>query len=215
VPAGDPKHPVPFRFRELTDGEFDELVYLVAHLIDPAVVKTRAPDGGLDTVRLAKHDPAMATWGIQAKLHREQIKWPDCKVSLGRAVEQWSAPHVTFAFPRDLTMNQHKLFVKLLVGRHADVKVDHCGETRLTAMLVSSDEGKKIARHFFNTEDPADVVDRATRAGGPLRTADDLLAIGDFLRTALEIFRKSHDVRTGLALERDSSRCHPAPQRAA
>lgn len=87
VPSGDPKHPLPFPFRELTDDEFDELVYLVAHDADAEVVKTRAPDGGLDTVRLAKDDPLRATWGIQAKLHREQIKWPNCKESLDRAVE--------------------------------------------------------------------------------------------------------------------------------
>jgi hypothetical protein len=103
MPAGDPKHPLPFPFRELTDDEFDELVYLVAHVIDSTVSKTRAPDGGLDTVKLMDDDPLRATWGIQAKLHRDQIKWPNCKESLDRAVEQWQTSHVTFAFPRDLT----------------------------------------------------------------------------------------------------------------
>jgi hypothetical protein len=188
VPAGDPKHPLPFAFRELTDDEFDELVYLVAHVADPSVVKTRAPDGGLDTVRLAEDDPTRATWGIQAKLHREQIKWPDCKKSLDRAVEQWKTPHVTFAFPRDLTQGQHSNHVKHLVGRHAGVKVDWWGATKLTAVMTGSDAGRAIARRFFHAEDPADVVDRALRAGGPLRTPADLLeregAIGDFLRTA-------------------------------
>lgn len=188
MPAGDPKHPLPFPFRQLSDDEFDELVYLVAHIADRDVIKTRAPDGGLDTVRVAEADPLRADWGIQAKLHRDQIKWPDCKKSLDRAVEQWKAPYVTFAFPRDLTHGQHKNFVKHLVGRHAGVKVDWWGATKLTAIMTADDAGRAIAKRFFHAEDPADLVDRATRAGGPLRTPADLLeregAIGDFLRTA-------------------------------
>jgi hypothetical protein len=105
VGTGDPKHPLPFPFRELTDDEFDELVYLVAHTTDGDVVKTRAADGGLDTVRLNLRDP-----------------------------------------------------------------------------------GRTIAKRFFHHDDPADLVDRATRARGPLRTAEDLLeregTTGEFLRTA-------------------------------
>lgn len=54
--------------------------------------------------------------------------------------------------------------------------------------MTSSEAGRTIATRFFHAEDPADLVDRATRAGGPLRTPADLLeregAIGDFLRTA-------------------------------
>lgn len=124
MPSGDPKHPLPFPFRGLSDDEFDELVYLVAHVADSAVVKTRAPDGGLDTVRLAEDDPLRAMWGIQAKLHRDQPKWANCKESLDRAVEQWNVRHVTFAFHRNLTVGQHKNFVKHLVGRHRGVKVE-------------------------------------------------------------------------------------------
>ncbi len=82
VPAGDPKHPLRFPFCELTDGEFDELVYLVAHVTDPDVIKTRAPDGGLDTVRPADDNPLRATRGIQAKLHRDQIK---CRTARSRS----------------------------------------------------------------------------------------------------------------------------------
>lgn len=62
------------------------------------------------------------------------------------------------------------------------------GATKLTAVMTGSEVGRSIAKHFFHAEDPADLVDRATRAGGPLRTPDDLFeregAIGDFLRTA-------------------------------
>ena len=187
MPAGDPKRPLPFPFRDLTDDEFDELVYLVAHVTDPKVLKTRAPDGGLDTVRLSTDDPLRASWGIQAKLHRDHISWTKCEESLDRAVDQWKPPRVTFAFPRDLTVGQHKNLVKHLSNRHDGVEVDWWGATKLTAVMTGSDGGKAIAKRFFYVEDPADIVDRATRAGGPLRTPADLLdregAIGDFLRT--------------------------------
>lgn len=188
VPVGDPKHPVPFPFRGLTDADFDELTFLVALIDDPLVVKLRAPDGGLDTVRPDDVDPTRARWGIQAKLHREHIKWPNCRESLDRAADQWRPDRVTFAFPRDLTIGQYRSFVKHLVRRHPRIRIDHWGSTRLTAALIGSEQGRTIAKKFFHAEDPADIVDRATRAGGPLRTPVDLFeredAIGDFLRTA-------------------------------
>ena len=186
--AGDPKHPTPFPFEALTDDEFDDLVYLLAHAADPEVAKVRAPDGGLDTVRLSAGDPLVAAWGIQAKLHRGHIKWPDCKQSLDRAVAVWQARAVTFAFPCDLTQGQHKLFHKHLGARHPGVALDWWGQSKLTAMLLASPAGRGIAKRFFHSEDPADLADRAIRAGGPLRTAADLLeretATDDFLQSA-------------------------------
>lgn len=100
----------------------------------------------------------------------------------------WRAPKVTFAFPRDLTLGQHKLFHKHLTEPHPGVELDWWGETKLTGQLLQSPAGRGIAKRFFHTEDPADLADRAIRAGGPLRTADDLLeregATGEFLHTA-------------------------------
>lgn len=188
VPAGDPKHPIPFPFDRLTDDEFDELVYLLAHADDPRVLKLRAPDGGLDTVRPLEADPTVAEWGIQAKLHRQHIKWGDCRDSLDRAVAVWNAKTVTFAFPRDLTQGQHSLFHKHLTGRHPGVTVAWWGTSKLTALLLATPARRGIAKRFFHTEDLADLADRAIRAGGPLRTASDLLeretvATG-FLRSA-------------------------------
>lgn len=188
VPSGEPKHPTAFPFRELTDAEFDELVYLLAHVSNPCVAKLHAPDGGLDTVCPVPSNPTTAGWGIQAKLHREQIKWTNCKESLDRAVANWRAPKVTFAFPRDLTVNQHRLFHKHLSGRHPGVAVDWWGETKLTALLLEGPAARGIAKRFFHSEDPAELADRAIRAGTPLRTAADLLqreeATGEFLRSA-------------------------------
>lgn len=191
---GDPKNPLPFRFGELTYDDFDRLSYLVAHLDDPRVLKMRAPDGGLDTVRPRDAKPDEAAWGIQAKRFTAQISWSNCKESLDRAVAQWGKPdRVTFAFPRDLTNNQHKLFVRHLVDRHPGVDVDWWGQTKLTAALNSSAAGAAIAKEFFHREDPADVVDRALRAGGPLKTGEDVLArheaTGDFLQTSNPHFR--------------------------
>lgn len=169
------KHPTPFPFRSLTDDEFDVLVYLLAQVDDPKVARLRAPDGGLDTVRPSDTDPLVAGWGIQAKLHREHIKWPNCKQSLDRAVSIWGATRVTFAFPRDLTKNHHQLFHKHLSRRHPGITVDCWGESKLTGLLLASPVGRGIAKRFFHAEDPADLVDRALRAGGPPRTAADLL----------------------------------------
>jgi hypothetical protein len=188
MPARDPKHPVPFPFGSLTDNDFDLLVYLLAQAADPKVAKLRAPDGGLDTVLPSDADPLVASWGIQAKLHRQQIKWPDCKRSLERAVDVWQARRVTFAFPRDLTVGQHKLFHKHLTAQYPDVALDWWGASKLTSLLLESPAGRGIAKRFFHVEDPADLADRAIRAGGPLRTAEDLLereaVTGEFLRSA-------------------------------
>ncbi len=94
---------------------------------------------------------------------------------------------MTFAFPRDFTHGQHKNFVKHLAGRRAGVKVDWWGATKLTAVMTGSEAGCAIANRFFHSEGPVELVDRATRVGGSLRTPPDLLereaAIGDFLRT--------------------------------
>jgi hypothetical protein len=188
MPSGDPKNPIPFPFRSLTDDDFDLMVYLLAQVSDPKVAKLRAPDGGLDTVRPSDQDPLVADWGIQAKCHRDHIKWPDCRRSLERAVSVWEVSNVTFAFPRDLTEPQHKLFHKHLTARYPDIDIDWWGAGKLTGLLLASATGRGIAKRFFHTEDPADLADRAIRAGGPLRTADDLLereaATGEFLRSA-------------------------------
>lgn len=188
VAKHDPRHPEPFPFASLTDDEFDELVFLLAQTSDRGLVKLRAPDGGLDTVSPSLDDPAVATWGIQAKLHRQHIKWSECRRSLDRAVEHWRPGRVTFAFPRDLTENQHKLFHKHLTGRHAGTAVDWWGASALTGTLLARPAARAIAKRFFNSEDPMELADRAIRAGAPLRTAQDLLErkelTGEFLQTA-------------------------------
>lgn len=186
--AGDAKHPMSYDFAKLTDDEFDELVYLLAATTDTRVAKMKAPDGGLDTVRPSDGDSCVALWGVQAKLHRQHIKWASCKESLDRAVTIWQPQRMTFAFPRDLTANQHMLFHKHLGRRHEGVEVDWWGASRLTGLLLDSRCGRGILKRFFHLEDPADLSDRAIRAGGPLRTAQDVLertdAISEFLESA-------------------------------
>jgi hypothetical protein len=164
------------------------LVYLLSRTRDEKVAKLRAPDGGLDTVRPADEDPLIAEWGIQAKLYREHIKWAGCRESLDRAVNVWQARYVTFAFPRDLTVNQHKLFHKHLGSRHPSVRLDWWGATELTALLLENPAGRGIAKRFFHTEDPSEIAERAIRAGKPLSSAADLLdhesLTGSFLQSA-------------------------------
>ncbi len=154
MPAGDPKHPLPFPFGSLSDDEFDLIVYLLAEVRIRRLRRSARPTAASTPSVPPMTIPWSPHGGVQAKLHREQIKWPDCKRSLDRAVAVWHPPKITFAFPRDLTLGQHKLFRKHLTDRHPRVEVDWWGASKLTALLLESPAGRGIAKRFFNTEDP-------------------------------------------------------------
>jgi hypothetical protein len=143
-----------------------------------------APDGGTDTL-LPALGHAGYQRGWQAKRYTGNIAWSKCKESLDRAVETYEIRHLTFCFSRNLTVGQEKLFVKHLVGRHAGVAVDYWNGSELTARLTGTEEGRRVARHFFGDRDVLERIERSQRAGGPLTTEADaherLFAVGDFM----------------------------------
>jgi hypothetical protein len=182
-----PITPDRFRFAEQSDDDFDELTYRLIMLEHPRAVKMAAPDGGLDTLLpLPGRDGYSRGW--QAKRYTGNISWSKCKESLDRAVEQYGIEQLTFCFARNLTVNHEKLFVKHLVGRHAGVTVDYLNASALTARLTQTDEGQRVARHFFGDRDALARIERAQRAGGALASESDArersLAVGEFMASS-------------------------------
>jgi hypothetical protein len=180
----DPVQPGRFRFEEQHDADFDEMTFRLVRLEFPDVVKMDAPDGGADTLLPSPgHDGYRRAW--QAKRYTGNVGWSKCKDSLDRAIATYHVSHVTFCFPRNLTTRQEALFVKHLVGRHAGVEVDYINASELTARLTGSEEGRRVAKHFFADRDLLERIERGQRAGGALadrRDAEERLhAVGEFM----------------------------------
>jgi hypothetical protein len=184
----DPKAARPYAFERLTDDEWEELTFLLAHRENSAVVRLRAPDGGLDTILPSKDRPGKAERGWQAKHYPGEIHWGRCKESLDRAVEIWEPRRVTFVFPKDLSKDEHQAFVRHLAERHQEVTVDYLAKAKISADLDADGHGARIARRFFKADDPLEVMERALRAGGELSRGEHALdrefAIGDFVQGA-------------------------------
>lgn len=158
----------------LTDEQFEEICHRLVRLEFPDVHRTHNPDGGADAL-LPKPEGGW-TRGWQAKRYTGTIYWSKCKKSLDDAGENYGIEHMTFCLPRNLTVGQQKKFQKELVGRGEGVVVDLWDLDELLARLEGSEEGKRIARHYFG--DPAhdkDSMLRAIRAGGKLETVGDAL----------------------------------------
>lgn len=167
-----PLGPRKFDFGELTDEDFEEMCHELVRLEWPDVVKTAAPDGGADTLLPLKEGGWERAW--QAKRYTGTIYWSKCKESLDRVVDTYKVDRVTFCFAKNLTKKQQRKFDSDLKGRHDGVGVDFWDKAALTYRLYGSDEGKRIARHYFG--DPAhdkELMVRAIRAGGELEGGGD------------------------------------------
>jgi hypothetical protein len=169
---------------ELTDGDFQQICHRLIRLEYPNVTSTNNPDGGADTLLPRADGGWERAW--QAKRYTGTIHWSKCKESLDRAVSNYEIEHMTFCFARNLTVNQQKKFQSDLVGRHRGVLVDFWDKDELLARLDGSDEGERVARHYFG--DPLhdnERMVRAFRAAGMLETAGDVLErslpLGEFL----------------------------------
>jgi hypothetical protein len=172
--AGDPKAQPPYRLDELTPDQFEGLVFRLAWAENAAVVRLRAPDGGLDTVLVDPDRPEAALRGWQAKRHTQRIDISDCQRSLDRAVTVWAPQTVTFVFPHDLTASEHTAFTRDVAARHPDVSVDYWGRSVVLARL-DSEEGRRIAAVFFEEHDAVEIAERMLRAGSPLKSGVDLV----------------------------------------
>ena len=169
----------------MTDEDFQEMCGLLVRLEFPDARATDDPDGGADNL-LAQHDGGWER-GWQAKRYTGTIHWTKCRDSLDRAVENYGIERLTFCFARNLTVGQEKNFQKKLVGQHPDVRVDYWNKDEILARLNGSEEGRRIARHYFG--DPAgdkDLLVRAIRAGGELKNVRDAMErkrpVGEFLK---------------------------------
>ena len=168
-----PVGPRDFNFAGMPAGHFEEMCGLLVLLDYPEAQPTGDPDGGAD-VLLPKPGNAggwVRAW--QAKRFTGNISWSQCRQSLDDALANYQVEHVTFVFARDPTVGQLRNFETNLVNRHAGVRVDHWGKTKLLSLLSGSEQGERIAKRYFgaNAPDPSETL-RAVRAGGELQTAE-------------------------------------------
>ena len=176
----------------MSADEFESLVFRLAWADDNRVVRLRAPDGGLDTLLPDDHRPGKADRGWQAKRHTKDIDWRDCEKSLDRAVEFWETRSVTYAFPRDLTGQEHATFHQRLAGRHRDVSVDYWAKSSLDARLATT-EGRRIAANVFQEHDAVALAERLLKAGSPLRSAEDFVAAEQAISEGLAELNLDYD----------------------
>jgi hypothetical protein len=177
-----PLGPRRFDLAALSPDDFEALCVRLARLEVSGVTGTRAPDGGADALL---RDPAggyQRAW--QAKNHR-RIDWRKCRESLDRAVETYGIAHFTYCFSVDPTSADVSQLEELR-KRHPDVEVDHWGASEIVGRLTETADGRRVATFFF--DDPsgsAEMIARAVRAGGELRSVDQAVervrAVGEYL----------------------------------
>ena len=151
-----------FDFLGLTPDRFEELVFLLAALEIPGLVRTANPDGGLDALVPADASGRVPR-GIQAKHHTRGPSATKCAKSLRDAIAAHRPEHVTFAFPSNPTSGQIAAFQKKVVAMDSAVEVDYWGASQLTSRLIGSDDARRVARHIFGDED-TERLERLIRA---------------------------------------------------
>ena len=166
------------------DEAFETMNARLIRLEFPAAFKpSNTKDGGADMV-LPKDGGYERCW--QSKHFSKNINWTQCKESLAAARNNWNPSHYTFCFWRELTDPEQKTFDKHFRGANMDILVDHWNGNEIQARLISSDQGQRVARTFFeDAELDRENVYRAIEAGGRLDTTEDavdrLSNIGGFL----------------------------------
>jgi hypothetical protein len=162
-----------FDFHGLSDDDFEELCVLVVLLEHPEAIRLRAPDNGADSA-LPEGSDRRYTRCWQAKRFAGPPQWHKCRDSLDAAIGAYHPQRYTFCFAKDLTGNQEQRFKHHVVGRHLGVTVDWWGASKLTAALIATDQGERIARRYIDSPDViAQAIAQAIQAGGPLETGAD------------------------------------------
>jgi hypothetical protein len=187
-------------------SDFESLCCRLIRLEYPSstnLIRPRAPgDGGADMVLPDTGSSTQRAW--QVKHFAGAINWTDCKKSLAKAKETWKPTRYTFCFPRDLTYNEQKTFNAHFRDDAETVDVDFWAEEAITAKLLGSDAGERVARTFFNDPElDLRTLENTMRAGGALGTAPDifdrLLPVGEQLSRNDAYFSylvSGHDART-------------------
>ena len=159
---------------DLSNDDFEELVFLLAQAQFPKVVRLRAPDGGVDAILPTSNRDYARGW--QAKCYRQQINWSECEKSLDTAIAWYALPRITFCFPVDFTRHQERAFAERLATRHRGVLVDTWTKTELLRRLLDDGHrGARVRTRFFGDADRQERIERALLAGGRLDNAPDML----------------------------------------
>lgn len=162
--------PVEYRLADLTADQFQNLTFLLARTVDPAVVPVRNKDHGLDARLPDGRGQTLHGW--QAKRFTGSIHWEQCRESVRRAIAFWRPPRITFAFPRDLSANDQDAFRRELMERFPHVRLDFWSGGEIQRMMRDTDEGQRAAHWLFgHPEADLEALRRATSVGGELSTA--------------------------------------------
>jgi len=210
-----PRHVRDYPLVDLPAEDFATLCHRLVLIEHPDAVGPAATgDGGADTVLADGVGGWSRAW--QHKRFRGSPHWVQCEKSLDDAVANYGVRHVTFCFPRDLGHAALTTFAERLSKRHPGVTVDHWSASKLRALLEGSEQGRRVARSFFNNVDSeVERLSRAQGAQGILEGADDvhdrLAPVGDFLATRdvlplLEQHVRSRRPRTGSRSRDDGQR---------
>lgn len=195
-----PRRRETFDYIGLTPDRFEELVFLLAQLEVPGLVRTANPDGGLDAL-VPRAGAGGTVRGMQAKHHTRGPSATKCAESLKDAIVTYNPEHVTFAFPVNPTIGQIEAFERKVVA--SGVVVDYWGASQLSARLIGSDEDRRIARHIFGDEDTTR-LERLIRAGQNVddgaQALETLAAGADLLDSDPTFFTPPGPVRASFLL---------------
>src|SRR5918911_1674718 len=202
--ADAPLGPREFDLAALSPDRFQELVYLLAHAVEPKTVPVKAKDQGLDA-RLPGPRGRDTVRGWQAKRHTTGINWADCEESIRRAQAFWRPRHITFCFALDLSAKDQRDFEERLARQFSHLRLDYWPGSELQRLMRDTEEGRRAASYLFG--DPAGdqaAIRRAIATGGELTTTsqaiDRLAAIHEFMQSDPH-FRYGLNMREGEAPE--------------
>jgi hypothetical protein len=199
-----PLGPREFDFTQLSPKHFEFLCQLLVKTEFRDAIGTADPDGGADALLTNANGAWERAW--QAKRFTRQIRWPQCRASLDEAIAEYQIRHMTFCFARQLTVSRLRAW-RELQGDYPQLQIDFWDKTHLTALLVGSDQGQRIARMFFGARPPAAAdINRIIQAGVLLQTGQHALdRVIAFVEQAAE--RDPHYAYTFVGFEPE----HEAP----
>lgn len=140
----------------------------------PDALPLAAPDGGADTLILAKGQRPKEV--VQAKHYPGpgSIKWSDCQASAKAAIDNHQPQRITFGFPRDFTAKEEREFRANIVDVFPEVEI---GAWTLSEIIDRLDQHPDLKKRYFGRgrEEMLDSVLRAIEHGAKLETGEDLI----------------------------------------
>jgi hypothetical protein len=177
--------PLQYDLLGMPHEQFDLLCYRLLRLEYPKIIKpAESSDGGADALLPKEEGGYEHAW--QMKHYPKAINWTKCKESFASALDNYSPQGYTFLFPRSLTITEQKTFDKHFRSTKIQIPVDFINGAEIQARLDESDDGRRIAKHFFKDDgDVLEEIKRFAQAGGALEKPEDAMArmksIGDYL----------------------------------